>query len=128
MAEQGGDLASVAEMAKRVNSGAFRALGKQLDRVEVTDSGLVHPAQSAPVDSESLPAEHGRGEGLVATLAVQHGIFCRAARITRWAALPVSTALPRRANADPEHTSISARKTRSSSKMPTGISTSSSWA
>ncbi|WP_307712221.1 ATP-binding protein [Streptomyces sp. V4I23] len=65
--------------------GSRRAL-----RVEVTDCGPALTAGSAPADAGSGLAECGRGGGIVGALALQHGLFYRAARVTRWADLPVA--------------------------------------
>ncbi|MEU6570422.1 ATP-binding protein [Streptomyces parvulus] len=64
--------------------------GQKALRVEVTDAGPALTAGPACADAPSVLAECGRGEGIVGALALQHGIFYRAARITRWADLPVT--------------------------------------
>ncbi|MFI6493758.1 ATP-binding protein [Streptomyces sp. NPDC050564] len=43
-------------------------------RVEVIGGGPAHTAGSAPADVLHVLAEHGRGEGIIAALALQYGI------------------------------------------------------
>jgi anti-sigma regulatory factor (Ser/Thr protein kinase) len=65
-------------------------VGQKALRVEVTDGGPTLAAGPAPADAPSVLAECGRGGGIVGALTLQHGIFYRAARVTRWADLPVA--------------------------------------
>lgn len=64
--------------------------GQKALRVEVTDGGPVLTAGPASTDASSVLAECGRGGGIVGALALQRGIFYKAARVTRWADLPVA--------------------------------------
>jgi anti-sigma regulatory factor (Ser/Thr protein kinase) len=64
--------------------------GQKALRVEVTDGGPAMTARSPLADAPSDLGECGRGGGIVGALALQHGIFSRAARVTRWADLPIS--------------------------------------
>lgn len=64
--------------------------GRKVLRVEVTDGGPALAPGSPLADASSVLAECGRGGGIVGALALQHGIFSRAARVTRWADLPIT--------------------------------------
>jgi anti-sigma regulatory factor (Ser/Thr protein kinase) len=62
------------------------AEGPRALRIEVTDAG---PAGSVPRPADGrFPAEHGRGNGIVAALAARHGTRVDPVGITRWADLP----------------------------------------
>ncbi|MFI5521324.1 ATP-binding protein [Streptomyces platensis] len=62
------------------------AEGPRALRIEVTDAG---PAGSVPRPADGrIPAEHGRGNGIISALAARHGTRVDPGGITRWADLP----------------------------------------
>ncbi|MGA5564234.1 ATP-binding protein [Streptomyces platensis] len=62
------------------------AEGPRALRIEVTDAGPAGPVPR-PADGR-IPAEHGRGNGIVSALAARHGTRVARDGITRWADLP----------------------------------------